>query len=418
MKKKKTCIVIIVIFILVTIISLGSFFFYQKQVELKEAAEKKKEKEEKELVEEIISYYNKYVTITTDSKLYKKNANKYIEAGTISKDKNITLEDIKITKDTKYFKIEGMDFYIKYKNVKKIDSYQIETRYKKYLPFNENIVTNDTINLYQDDKLVMTINKSLDTPIIIKDDNGYNIEYNNELYFIKKEDVKTTYQKENSTSEKAKSIPVTVYHFIYLNGDNSCNEVICHSENQIREHFTYLNQNNYFTLTTNEILLFIEGKINLPKNSILITIDDGARATNFIPILEEYKINATLFLICSWYDKKTLQSDYLELASHTTNLHTPGKCPGGQGSPLKCGDKTELLNDLRISREYLDGTEAFCFPFYEYNDYAIETVKEAGFKMAFIGGMRKATPGINPYKIPRITMQKNTTLNEYINYIK
>jgi len=415
MKKKKTCIVIIVILILAIIISLGSFFFYQRHVELEKA---KQEKEEKELVKEIKSYYNKYATITTDSKLYKKENNKYIEVGKISKDKYITLEDTKITKDTKYFKIEGMDLYIKYKSIKKIDSYEIDTRYKKYIPFNENVITNNTINLYQEDKLVMTINQSLDTQIIIKSDDGYNIEFNNELYFIKKEDVKTTYQKENSTSEKATSIPVTVYHFIYLNGDNSCNEIICHSENQIREHFTYLNQNNYFTLTTNEVLLFVEGKINLPKNSILITIDDGARATNFIPILEEYKINATLFLVSSWYDKNTLKSDYLELASHTNNLHTPGKCSGGQGSPLKCGDKTELLNDLRTSREYLDGTEAFCFPFYEYNDYAIEVIKEAGFKIAFIGGMKKVTPGINPYKIPRITIHKNTTLNEYINYIK
>lgn len=415
MKNKKTYLVIIVILILVIIISLGSFFFYQKQNELEK---QKQRKEEKELVEEIKSHYNKYVTVTSDSKLYKKQKNKYVEAGNISKDKNITLEDTKITKNTKYFKIEGMDFYIEYKKVKKIDSYQIETRYKNYIPFNENIVTNDTINLYQQDKLVMTINKSLDIPIIIKNESGYNIEFNNELYFIKNEDIKTTYQKENSNSEKATSVPVTVYHFIYLNGDNSCNEIICHSENQIREQFNYLNQNNYFTLTTNEILLFIEGKINLPKNSVLVTIDDGARATNFIPLLEEYKINATLFLICSWYDKNTLKSDYLELASHTTNLHTPGKCSGGQGSPLKCGDKTELLNDLRISREYLDGTEAFCFPFYEYNDYAIEVVKEAGFKMAFIGGMKKVTPGIDPYKIPRITINKNTTLNEYINYIK
>ena len=71
---------------------------------------------------------------------------------------------------------------------------------------------------------------------------------------------------------------------------------------------------------------YLEGKVRLPKKSILITIDDGARAWNFIPILEEYKINATLFLISGWYETARFKSDYLELASHTHLLHTPGVC--------------------------------------------------------------------------------------------
>ena len=111
------------------------------------------------------------------------------------------------------------------------------------------------------------------------------------------------------------------------------------------------------------------------------------------------------------------QSDYMELASHTHNLHTPGVCSGGQGSPLKCLDKTKLVADLKTSREVLFGTEAFCFPFYEYNDYGISALQEAGFKMAFIGGYRKATRGVNLYKIPRIPLNRYTSLSQYANYI-
>ena len=84
---------------------------------------------------------------------------------------------------------------------------------------------------------------------------------------------------------------------------------------------------------------------------------------------------------------------------------------------MKCLDNTKLLEDLKVSRETLNGTKAFCFPFYEFNDYAINVLKEAGFELAFIGGQRKATKGINKFKIPRITMHRNTTLKEYINYI-
>ena len=148
-------------------------------------------------------------------------------------------------------------------------------------------------------------------------------------------------------------------------------------------------------MNTTELRLYLEGKLRAPKKSILVTIDDGARAQNFIPLLEEYQVNATLFLISGWYYTDMFQSDYMELASHTHNLHTPGVCSGGQGSPLKCLDKTKLVADLKTSREVLFGTEAFCFPFYEYNDYALSVIEEAGFEMGFIGGHKNVTKGIN-----------------------
>ena len=107
----------------------------------------------------------------------------------------------------------------------------------------------------------------------------------------------------------------------------------------------------------------------------------------------------------------------MELASHTHNLHTPGVCSGGQGSPLKCYDREKLVADLIQSRTVLFDTEAFCFPFYEYNDYGISALKEAGFKMAFIGGYRKATRGVDLFKIPRIPLTGYTSLTQYANYI-
>lgn len=409
--KNKFLIFGILIFVILIASGVVGTYIYnvQKQKE-KDIIEKK--------IKEINDHYNDVVSINKDCSLYEKKDGKYIEVGTIAKDEVVSLEKTKINENTKYFKIKELDYYVKYPNVEKAESLvQKSDRYKKYLVFNENVTTKENAKLYRDGKVIYTLKNSIEEEIVLKDDNGYYIEHFGELFFINSSDVLTTKEAINTDEEEASGIPVTVYHFIYLNGDTSCNEAICHSENQIREHFTYLNENNFFTMTTTELRLYLEGKLRAPKKSILITIDDGSRAWNFVPILEEYKINATLFLISSWYEKEKFTSDYLELASHTHNLHTPRVCPGGQGSPLKCLDKTSLVADLKTSREVLDGTEAFCFPFYEFNDYGISALQEAGFKMAFIGGYRKATRGVNLFKIPRIPLTDYTTLTQYANYI-
>lgn len=409
--KKKFIIFVILIFLIILGCFGGYYLYKEHQEEIKIALEK-------ELVNKIKSHYSDVVSISKDTELYELVNNKYESVGVISKDEVVSLEKIAINKDTKYFKIKDLGYYVKYQDLKVGGELVTKSnRYKKYLLFNENVVTKENTKLLRDGKIVYTIKNSIDKPIILKDNNGYYIEYLNELLFVSNEDVLNVYQANNTSEVSASGVAVTVYHFIFFEGDSSCNEAICHHESQIREHFNYLKTNNYFTMNTTELRLYLEGKLRAPKNSILVTIDDGARAEGFIPLLEEYQVNATLFLISSWYPTSKFQSEYMEIASHTHNLHTPRVCPGGQGSPLKCLDKTKLVADLKTSREVLSGTEAFCFPFYEYNDYGISALQEVGFKMAFIGGGRKATPGVNLYKIPRLPLNRYTTLQQYISKI-
>ena len=417
-KLKKKYLLVMILFVLIGI-SAFSFFVYSKhQEELRIQIQKAKEEK---LLKDIKSSYDKQIKIKKDTNLYILEKDKYIEVGTISKEQILSLEEVNnIDINTQYFKILGRDMYINYKDIEPYkDVVVLDDRYKKYLLFDESIISKENVRLYSKDKstVVYTLKNKLDLPIIVKDDEGVFVEYYNNLYFIKIEDLEMTYPKANNTLLEATSVPVTCYHFIYYPGDNTCNEVICHPKAQIESHFTYLNQNNYFTLNTTELRLFIEGKLRLPKNSILVTIDDGARAEKFIPLLEQYKINATLFLVSSWYPKEMFVSPYMEIGSHTHNLHTGGKCPGGQGGWIKCLEHDLLLADFKTSRETLDNTEAFCYPFYEYNDYAIGVLKEAGFKMGFMGEQRKVTKGIDLFHIPRITFYGTASLNDYIRAI-
>ena len=167
--------------------------------------------------------------------------------------------------------------------------------------------------------------------------------------------------------------------------------------------------------------MYIDGKIQLPK-SVYITIDDGVSNQVGLELLTEREVYATVFLITSWFDPSTYyHSEYIELHSHGDNLHEQYRCSEGrQGGAIQCEDKDKLLADLTLSREKLGGSTVFAYPFYEYNDYSISVLKEAGFTMAFIGESSYSDNlvkvGMNKFKLPRFVMVNYTTKNDLKTY--
>lgn len=221
-------------------------------------------------------------------------------------------------------------------------------------------------------------------------------------------------------------IAVLNYHFFYDSSiGEACNESICIDVSNFRKQLDYLRDNNYKVLTMQEFNDWMNKKITLPSKSVLITIDDGALGTGsingnkLIPILEEYQMHATLFLITGWWDKANYQSDYLEIYSHGDELHHNNFCRDGtctyKGLLLS---KEELKKDLQLSINKIGSNLAFCYPFYAKNNTLIEALKETGFQIAFVGGNRKAKQTDNKYMVPRYVVYKNTSLNNFINMVK
>lgn len=217
------------------------------------------------------------------------------------------------------------------------------------------------------------------------------------------------------------SIPVLNYHFFYdPSQGESCNENICLDVKVFRQHLDYLKNNGYRTLKMDEFTKWMYGEIELPEKSVLITVDDGAMGTGkhngnkLIPILEEYNMNATLFLISGWWDVNNYRSKNLDVQSHTYDMHQYGDCGRGQ---VVCASKEQLMEDLKKSLSIVDNNNSFCFPFYSYSASSLETVKEAGFKLAFVGGSRKAKRSDNKYLVPRYPIHKSHSMEQFINMV-
>ena len=203
---------------------------------------------------------------------------------------------------------------------------------------------------------------------------------------------------------------------------NKCKSLVGFSNEKELNFAKYLSENNYLTLTMEELELYMDGKLRIPNNSTVLTIDDGTR---FYPgateLFEKYDIYATIFLITSWVTPENFNSDHLAYESHTHNMHNQYECPGYglQGGGLLCLSEEYILNDLKTSQEILGGSKYLAYPFFDWNERAINLLKQAGFHMAFIGAWTTdgvSTPGVtDKFKMRRKTMFSNVDLNEFIN---
>lgn len=392
---------------------------------LKDNKEKQERINKQEKIIDIKKHYNDIVVTNKNAKVFNKENNNYKEIGKLTKGTVLNLEEVLINEEMEYFLIKNnnLNYYIYYEDVNPSkQEYIINDRYKKYIEFNENIVTKASTNFYdKDDNWLYTINKSFNFPIIVKDTDKYGVVFNNVLVYVKDVDVENIIDSNNTPLKNSKGIPVLNYHFVYEKNDNTCNEIICHSEEQIISHFAYIKDNNYFTPTMKELEMYIDGKVQLPEKSVVITFDDGVRAKIARKYVDMYELNATLFLITSWFSKDEFESDYMEVHSHGDNLHNAGVCPGGQGGAIKCLEKDKLLVDLKESRSKLNNTTVFCYPFYEYNQYSIDVLKEAGYTMAFAGeyasGKTRVTVGSDKFRLPRWVIVNYTSFDLFKDYI-
>lgn len=412
---KKIVLLIVIIFLLLLIGGTGVYFMLNN-----------KDKEPVKI--NYNDYYSKYVTTIGEVKLYTKENDEYKESGLVGSNVELTLNND--NNNDGYFNVNDFDgkYYVYYKDIKKIDELSsIDDRYKEYIVFNNNVVTKDKTEFYDENgNLFYSFNEGYSLPIIIKDTDRYGVEFNNRLLYIKSDEGEVI-NNTNTDKHNASGVGVFNYHAFYDENDpnDSCPTVICHSKKQFKEQLDYLKENDILTLKMKELEMYIDGKLQLPK-SVLLTIDDGGRDKIAVDMLTEYKMYATIFLVTAWYDPSTYYTtDYVELHSHTNNMHNTGVCPGGQGGGIKCLSVEEIQTDLKTSREKLGGSTYIAYPFYEYNEYSIKMLKEAGFTMAFIGESNNSDNlvhvGSDKFRLRRFVIVTYTTIkgiDEYLGQIK
>ena len=238
-----------------------------------------------------------------------------------------------------------------------------------------------------------------------------------------------------SEIDKAKKVPVLMYHRIiaeehlqtaHYNEQGELHGTIVTKE-QFQEQMEYLHEHDYTTLTLDEFEAYMKEKIDVPEKSVLLTFDDGFKDNyvNAYPILKEYEMKATLFVITGRIDRdprdydpldaqfltpEEIESstDVFDYAGHTHKFH---ERDGNGDAFLISKPKEEVYEDIEKSLEIVRSNTAFAYPFGEYNDETLEVLEELDVELAFTIKDGMAKPDNSLLEIPRRGIYPGTTMD-------
>lgn len=209
-------------------------------------------------------------------------------------------------------------------------------------------------------------------------------------------------------------LPVLMYHFFY---DASKGEYARDGNwieiSNFEDHLNYLVENDYYFPTWEEVSKYIDGEIDLPKKSIVLTTDDGEETffKTALPVIKKYDVKITEFLVTSWngWFKHDYPAKQVSYQSHSDNMHKAGS--DGKGV-MTSWSYEKILNDCKESRKVLDNEAiAFCYPFGQFNETSKKAVKDAGFELAFTTEVGKVKVGSDKLELPRIRTSTKTNLD-------
>ncbi|MCF8998194.1 poly-beta-1,6-N-acetyl-D-glucosamine N-deacetylase PgaB [Acinetobacter nectaris] len=264
--------------------------------------------------------------------------------------------------------------------------------------------------------------------------------------------------------EKAQINPETLTVIGYHEVTNQANDAIIplyavtteNFENQVK----WLQQDGFHFISTDDLIKANAGTYKLPTKPVLLTVDDGYESfySNIYPFVKENKIPVVLAVVGSWVDtpsnedvhfgdaevkrnkiltwaqiKEMSDSGYVEIASHSYNLHRGvlGN-PQGNSEPAATtriydaktqtyeGDKAyyqRIFNDLKKNNEVfkahgIASPRVMVWPYGRYNMETVNIAKQLGMPVTITlddgpANYKKSLSSLN-----RILIEHNMTTND------
>ncbi len=206
------------------------------------------------------------------------------------------------------------------------------------------------------------------------------------------------------------------------------------SPDVFEEHLKYLKDNKYNVIPMSEYVKFVESGKSAPKNTVVITIDDGYRSIyeKAYPLLKKYGYTATTYLYNNFLPGgknaltvaqiKEMAADGFEFGSHSAThpiLTLKQKTKKGKKYLM---DDREYLKFLETeivgSKEYLEDKtglvmDTIAYPYGAYSEEVIAFVKKAGYKAGFSVVPSYNTAETDKYALKRTMLYNNSDIEKF-----
>jgi hypothetical protein len=209
-------------------------------------------------------------------------------------------------------------------------------------------------------------------------------------------------------------VPVLMYHQFTTKpeGEKTWLKANFDYIGDFEQNMAYLSQQKFYLPTWDELNAFIDGKLYLPHRSVVVTDDDADPTweTLGVPVVTKYKVLTTSFVITK-YRQAPSPSLYVLQRSHTNDMHSAGA--NGKGKMVNY-TYDQIVADLTTSVGVLGGvTEAFAYPYGQYNATAEKALHDVGFWMAFTTQPGDVHAGSTKLELPRQRMSYGMTMAQF-----
>lgn len=209
--------------------------------------------------------------------------------------------------------------------------------------------------------------------------------------------------------------PVLMYHYVIEDKELAKRDKRVVTTKAFEKQMHFLKVNNYNVISLEELGRLLKEKKDIPKNTVVITFDDGHldNYENAYPILKKYGLPATMFVIVDSLSKPNFmtteqiremgESGLVAIGSHTLNhKHLPSITDGNQ-----------LKKEIYDSKEKLEAilnkpVKCFSYPIGGFNKKIRQMVIDAGYSVAVTTSPGLHYPNNDVFAIKRVRVSESS----------
>lgn len=226
------------------------------------------------------------------------------------------------------------------------------------------------------------------------------------------------------------AVPVLMYHEVAGPADTTSRLAV--PPGAFAAQLAHLHAAGYTAITMSALAAGLPGQAELPLRPVVLTFDDGFADFHqtALPLLARYGFTATVFVttgwiadagpalrprparMLSWQQVLEVSAAGVEIGAHSHTHRELDQLRDGQ-----------LARELRDSKSQLEdrlggAVPALAYPFGYSSSRVRQAARAAGYAHACVVSNMTASPGSDPFMLPRLTVRRSTQLATFDQLIR